>query len=297
MRLFGRVLLAGALAWAAAACGSPGFCGDGVVDPGEECDDDGPYCNDDCTARAPISLTVKWVFNKDAAPGFDGDSCIDLGVARVEVEVAGPVTASMDESCALRQVVFHDLPAGSYTARVTPRNVAEEPLVATPAEEAFEMGTTNREVEVAVPPEAWTGDYTGTFFFRLRWGGADCDDAAPPVNRHVLLLEQDGVPVTQLTQTGDRLDGVGSGPCRLFRDQFPQSALGVPFGRAVFTILGRDADDEVQFSGSFDTFVGAGLSNPELHFDVPSIHEPDAGVPDAGPMDAGVMDAGVDGGV
>ena len=82
------------------------------------------------------------------------------------------------------------------------------------------------------------------------------------------------------------------GDCRSLGEEFPQSALEVPWGPYVFTVVGLDGGGETQFEETFDTFVGAGVSNPEMDFVVDSL-TPDAGVPDAGVADAGVPDAGL----
>ena len=68
----------------------------------------------------------------------------------------------------------------------------------------------------------------------------------------------------------------------------------VPFGRAQLTVSGRDSGGTEWFRGTFETFVGAGVSNPVLTFDVPSTI--DAGV-DAPDIDAPAIDAAVDAGV
>ena len=72
---------------------------------------------------------------------------------------------------------------------------------------------------------------------------------------------------------------------RAFTEEFPQSALGIPFGPATFIVEGQDSVGDPQFSQGFATFIGAGITNPEYHFDVASL-APDAGVPDASPPDA-----------
>jgi hypothetical protein len=145
-------------------------------------------------------------------------------------------------------------------------------------------------VELQVTPDLWVRDYLGTFFFRTLWGGDDCAAAFPPVVQHRLTLTQNGVPVSVTTENGDPLDGSAPGPCQPFADEFPQSALTVPFGLASFTVEGLDSGGTAQFRETFETFVGAGISNPELHFDVNSL-APDAGV-DAGVPDASTPDAG-----
>lgn len=288
----GALALAGL---ALAACGDDAaFCGDGQPDPGEECDDGNEdqtdFCRE-CRTFLPSTLTIKWEFNRNESPPiFPGDSCIDMGVSSVAVEIVGPVTRSESESCSLRQVVFSDLPAGSYVARLTPRDSGEESRVAAPIEVTVPFTGQTLVHEVTVPYEAWTGDYTGTFYYRVLWGGADCSAAAPPVAEHRFLLEAGGGPVAVVTDDGDALDGSATGPCRPFIEDFPQSAQSVPWGPATFTITGYDSGGTAQFEESFDTFVGAGPNNPEYEFDVNSL-TPDAGVPDAGAPDAGVPDA------
>jgi cysteine-rich repeat protein len=295
-----RSVLVAAVAGAAmalAGCGdTAGYCGDGKVDPGEECDDGNDdqtdFCRE-CRTFLPAQLTIKWEFNKNEAPMFTGDSCLDLRVSTVEVEVTGPVTRSSSETCSLRQVVFTDLPAGTYVVRVTPRNAGDESLVTAPIEATVPYNGQDLIHEVVVPYDAWSGTYDGTFYFRVLWAGADCSAAAPPVAAHRLLLEAGGAPVSVLTDDGDALDGSATGACRTIAEDFPQSAQAVPWGPATFTITGYDSGGTPQFEETFDTFVGAGPNNPEYEFDVNSL-TPDAGVPDAGVPDAGVPDAGVD---
>jgi len=268
-------------------CGGGGGprCGDGVHQPelGEQCDDgndiDDDACHNDCTANLPPQFTIQWGFNEGEADGFTGDSCVDLGIAQVQVDLSGPATATQTGSCSLRQVVFADLPAGTYLITVDPQDINGNSKVTAPVEETVALSNGSM-TKVVIPFDAWAGSYTGTFFFRLQWGGQDCSTAAPPVAKHVLTLEVGGSAVTQRTDADDPLDGSGSGACRPFADEFPQSALAVPWGPATFTVEGLDSGDTPQFRQTFDTFVGAGISNPELHFDVASL-APDAGVPDA----------------
>ena len=56
-----------------------------------------------------------------------------------------------------------------------------------------------------------------------------------------------------------------------FEENFPQSATGVPFGPAQLTIVGRDAANAVLYTHVFDTFVGAGITNPTITYDVPAM--------------------------
>jgi len=298
--------LVGVLAAAAYALGCGGVnavCGDGETDDGEQCDDgntvDNDYCNNNCNVNQINRFYVLWEFNKDAAPQFTGDSCLELGVINVEVRLYGNgIDETQTGSCSERQAVFeglpHELPAGLYSIAVRPLSGGGDLLISAPFEGSYQFAHDTR-VEVVIPPDAWINDYIGTIYFKLNWGGADCTAAAPPVSHVLMTLTQDGTPVSATTQAGDSLNGAAEGPCRPASGG-AQSALDLPFGPAEFTVVGRETSGgEATFQETFETFVGAGDFNPEYLFDVNST-APDAGVPDAGIVDAGVADAGVDAG-
>src|SRR5690606_27845532 len=120
--------------------------------------------------------------------------CADLGVSRVAVDVSGPGSASLEEACSYFQVVLSDLAPGTYTARLRPLGAGGELLTRAPVEQTFVVATGEATVTINVPPEAWAGERTGTFYFRTRWGGADCADAAPAVAWQRLTLSQGGQP-------------------------------------------------------------------------------------------------------
>ncbi len=279
------LILCGLLVGVVGSCGDDAdpFCGDGKVDPNEECDEDSEYCCD-CIVCLPSSTTVKWTFNNAAVPEFDGDGCVDLGVVDVEVELVGPSPATETGPCSQRQVVFLGLPAGTYTARLRPLDIDGQPLTSAPIEQPFDLLPTSTIIEIDIPPESWTGNYTGSYFFHLLWGGNSCEAAAPPVVEQRLTMEQDGSPVVLRDRDGIDL----SGTCI----DGIQSALDVPFGFATLRLEGLDQSGVVQFDETFETFVGAGPVNIDYELDVNSV-TPDAGVPDAGVPDAGVVDAGV----
>lgn len=283
------------------SCGggdSDSICGNMIVEAGEGCDDGNLVNDDNCTNACQLNLPdtldarVKWAFNRDAAPLFDVDSCFDMGVSRVTVEIENTSTnevLSGEETCGFRQVTFTDIDAGDWLARLSPLNSDDELMTTEVIQQLFTISTADVEVEVNIPYEKWKNDYTGTYFFRLHWGqmDVDCAAAVPPVAKNKLTLERDGVPVMQLTEDGVRLDGTMPGDCISLDEQFPQSALMVPWGPYTFRVQGLDSAGDPQFDETFDTFVGAGLSNPEMQFVVRSLNEPDAGLPDGGLPDAG----------
>lgn len=238
----------------------------------------------------PARTTVKWVFDSYAALGIpEGDSCLDLGVSRVKVDIVGPDTMSLDDTCSLRQVVFQGLTPGSYTATVTPLDAAGESMLKTPVAIGIEVPEGDVTETANIPWEAWSAPFTGTFYFRVSWAGRDCTAGSPAVATQELTLKVNGQQVTQATETGQPLDGT-SGPCQPSTQD--QLAKEIPFGPATILIVGKDGDGAEQFRKQFDTFVGGGRTNPTMHFDLPG---PDAGIDAMPAPDAGV-DAGVDAG-
>lgn len=269
-----RVILLAAAALSAAACGSDSpFCGDGDLDQGEECDDgnddDTDFCLASCKARQLSSLTLKWEFNADDELGFSGDACIDMGARRVEVELlGGPEPMILSESCSFKQVVFVDIPAATYTATV--RILDKDDLALTSPSAAQEIVFPGGVVteNLLITADQWLQSYVGTFFFRVTWGDADCDTATPPVAEQKLTLVAGGQVFQGSTADGAALDGSAGFACQPLVEEFPQAALEVPFGPATFTIEGIDGLGATVYETVFETFVGAGVNNPELIFDV-----------------------------
>lgn len=252
------------------------------------CGDDGPPVCPTGDCNLPGSTIVKWQFNHYPEYMFDSDSCSDLAAINVRVEIThaeDPSVVDMQEKgCGEGQLTFIDLPPGMYNVAVTPLDIDGNPLVTAPVTGQGLAGSSgaSSEIVVRVPHTAWSGSYTGQFLFRLSWGGMTCDLATPAVVKQVLTLTAGGQVVTQVTDTGQKLDGTDSQNCRALTEQFPQFVQGLPFGPATLHVVGTSQNmNDVLFDKQFDTFVGIGMFNPTLTFDVPP---PDAGVdapPDA----------------
>ncbi len=230
-----------------------------------------PCPTGDCTIAA--RTTVKWTFNAYPARGFPMDSCTDFGIGRVEVDVVdanGFATTSQD-MCGNGQSTFSGLEPGDYTVYMMPLDLAGNALLASPVTSQVIAGVENHEVTVNVPWDAWLGaaDATGTFLFRISWGGMSCETTT--VKNQVLKLTVNGVVQAIATDDGQILNGSDKKPCKKLTDNFPQSALGAEFGLAQLLIEGYDALDNMMYSKTFDTFVGAGITNPTLTFDVPTM--------------------------
>jgi hypothetical protein len=121
----------------------------------------------------------------------------------------------------------------------------------------------------------------------LTWGGASCALAMPPVTTQLLRFAVGTTVIGSLTDTGHKVDGTEAEPCRALEEQFPQTLKNVPFGFGTLTAIGLTASGSAAFRKDIDVFVGAGISNPTITFDVPM----DAGVDAAPPADAAPADA------
>lgn len=241
-------------------------------------------CGSDGNGHVPVNTTVTWLFDSYPALGIsEGDSCNDLGVDKVQIDLTGPEPATMTGSCTDRQVVFLDLVPGAYAAAVTPLDVNGTTLVKTPVALTVNAGETNSMTQVNVPWDAWTTAYTGSFYFKIAWGGSDCAAASPPVDTQTVTLAENGTPTALKSDDGTKLDGTQAEPCRAGAKAITLVAQ-MPFGPATIQIIGKDSGGLVQYKHQFDTFVGAGISNPTIVYDVPG--PPDAPLPDAMPADA-----------
>ena len=218
---------------------------------------------------------VKWTF--DAYPDwmFPMDSCVDFSALKVRVDAQAADTSVVTkiDDCGVAQVTFDGLPEGEpYTMFVEPEDGAGNPLVTYPTTVMVDAGAYQADTTVTanVPWTSWIGSFTGTFLFRLSWAGQGCS-AAGVVTQNV-TLSVNGTPVSAVADNGQKLDGTDPKPCYDIMQNFPQSATGVPFGPATVKVDGYDgsATPVLIYSKTFDTFVGAGITNPTITFDVPA---------------------------
>jgi hypothetical protein len=217
---------------------------------------------------------VKWTFDAYPQWQFPMDSCVDFGVGKVRVDAVDSTgsAATLYDDCGVGQVTFDGLPEGDYTVYVAPQDFGGGDLVSTAPSGTITAGVFGADttVTVNVPWAAWSGGpYDGTFLFRLSWGGVTCSAAAPLVVSELVTLTVSGIPVTVTTDHGTHLDGSVPAPCYELTENFPESAAHVPFGPANLTIEGLDGSGATVFHHEFDTFVGAGITNPTITYDVP----------------------------
>ncbi len=224
----------------------------------------------DCTVKT--RTTVKWSFNAYPERGFQMDSCVDFKIGKVAVDVvdaAGFATSGV-EMCGNGQSVFQGLAPGDYTVYLMPLDFDDAPLLSAPATGTVTATDANTEATVNVTWDQWLGGpYTGTFLFRLSWGGLSCE--ATDVKQQRLTLTVNGVVQNLTTDDGQMLNGSDMKPCKKLSDNFPQSVLGAAFGPATLLVEGFDVTSAIRYSKQFDTFVGAGITNPTMTFDIPTL--------------------------
>lgn len=263
------------------------------------CGDDG-MCPNGCVL--PGSTVVKWVFNGYPDRGFVGDTCIDMGIFNVRVvatNVSDPLlTEELTKGCGEGQATFVGLEPGVYNIEVTPLDVDDASAVTAPVvaqgmapPEGSTMMTT-----VTIPYEQWLGaaTYMGQFLFTISWGGMTCATAEPPIEMQKLRLERNGTLLGAVTDSGQMMNGTMSAPCHEFGPGKFEFAQNLASGPATLTVVGAEMDG-TEHTETFETFVGVGISNPTLTFDV-DLPLPDAGVDamiDAPPVDA-MVDAMID---
>ncbi|MEO8841704.1 MAG: hypothetical protein ABI591_24005 [Kofleriaceae bacterium] len=218
---------------------------------------------------------VKWMFDAYPEWQFPMDSCVDFGVIKVRVDAqsdaTGLITTASDD-CGSSQVTFDGLAEGTYTLFVDPEDINGASVVNGPTvltgvtAGAFGADTT---ATANIPYTSWVGTFSGTYLFRLSWGTQTCSTAVPPVVTQTVLLAVGGVPITAMTDDGQKLDGTDQKPCYELTQNFPQTAENLPFGPATLTINGYSAASTTvpAFTSTIDTFIGAGITNPTITYD------------------------------
>lgn len=273
------------------SCGGP-VCGNGNVEEGEGCDDgntrDDDGCSNSCDARETLDATIAWTIVGREYPPFS-ETCGGVLASNVRIEITGPMTITETVGCGNSQYLFTALRPGSYVVRATLLDINDLPITNGLASVPFGIADRDIAVPIDFAFADFTSSYTGNFFFRVSWAGSDsCAGASPPVASHVLNFERDGAPITCqnppcVTDEGDPVDGSAPGVCRDSGAEFPQTVNRVPWGPVTVTVTGSDGAGTVTHRETFATFIGGGLSNPDLLLDVNSL-APDAG---PAPIDAG----------
>ena len=305
--LTSSLIFCGAVAIASCGGGSS-VCGNGVLEPGEQCDHgakngaSGESCNADCQSISVAipGIRVTWdMLTTTGVPDFDGVQCGTVGAAQARVALAGPSPTSEVIDCTSAGTTFEtacpaDFPPtgdratcpritpGTYTISVTlldkNGSPVTQPLTTMPAD--VQPGPI---VDVSVhfgQSDFLRQDYTGTLSFHAYWGAdqVGCKDAMPAVAKEEVTLIADGntQPVSAHTLSGGTLDGKPYtcyvGDPNVTPDEEVQN---LPWGKYNLTI----SDGAGRFKGSRLVFVQMGTLGPTFNLTVPPI----GGFPDMTP--------------
>lgn len=282
-------------------------CGDGNLDPSEQCDDGngagGDGCSASCRDERFGDLVVQWEFNaqeagQDDPPTFVTDSCLDFvappsTTAYLHLRsTSGPSPVDVMSDCRpppdrhmhqhnLLPLTIGMLPVGTY--------VFEADILRDAGGGTTEVISQPHTLTLTIPSGATlsplprvsvkTSDFvpvpTGTLYFTTLFGSAvagGCSSTSPPTSaQRITLRDSTGAVVADHTDTGLETDGAAMEPCR-----WPASAAdsqrieALPSGRYTLTVEGLDTAGAVAFCRTSRVFVGAGSNNPTYAIVVPA---------------------------
>lgn len=258
-------------------CGA--VCGNGVAEEGEACDDgndrDDDACSNSCVVQDTLDAQVSWTILATEYAGVFAEfseTCGGVAADEIELSFTGPMVFAERMDCSYLNTPIRALLPGDYTIEAILYDTEDGSVQLTNGETNASFTIAEGQVEAAAVTldfgfADFLGSYVGTYYFSITWDGLSCAEAG--VSEQVLLLERDGLPLQGVTDNGDEIDGSTPGTCRT--EEFAQAIASLPWGPAIMTIKGLDDEGTVIYEGAFDTFVGAGLSNPEHGFDVPRL--------------------------
>ncbi len=266
------------------SCGGT-VCGNGKSEGDEECDDGNAdefdSCSSSCTIQETLDVTIAWKListeyqDLSFTPKF-GETCGGVEADKIEITISGPTPELERLPCNDSQHPFRGLMPGNYTVsakllREDSETMTFESLTGANTTGAFSLSNLDTRVDLDFAYPEFHQTYRGNFFYRFKWDGADtCAKAG--VATQTFRLERDGQPLDGKTRDGEavKLDGSVVGECHDFSESSPSAVNQLAWGPARAIVVGFDSFHAVKYRGEIDTFVGAGVSNPEAIFDVPA---------------------------
>jgi cysteine-rich repeat protein len=273
--------------------GSDSNCGNGVVEPGEQCDNgpangsSGNSCSASCTLqqvqRASLQVTYERLrVNVDSYPSFPAPTCTDLGIAQAHLVLTGPTSQDQMAACG-DNFVFDPVDPGTYQATITlldaGGNPVTRPVMSTMID--VQVGPMQNLNIVFDVPDYLRTDYKGNFDFLTWWGTKNtaCGSATPAVTKQTLTLTKPGdtTPIAMMTNTNEKLDG-SSVPCftKSAGTQYQEVAM-MPWGYYDLTVTGISTGTTVAFCKKLSVFVGVGVGTPTYDLVVDPLDLADGG--------------------
>jgi hypothetical protein len=221
-----------------------------------------------------VDTFIHWTLIATQYPGFN-ETPLGVGARYVKLDLSGASQQSFTFDAQNSQAKLSSLPVGHYLVVGTLLDASNTPITKGMAHVEFDANGTTNNLVIDFPYEDFINPYTGTYYWSVNWGGSTTCAAALPtglLTKQRVTLTRGGVVIPATTTGGEMLDGTLFG-CQ---DTAPdQAASGLPWGPAKITISGEDDSGHVYYYGSFDTFVGADISNPSFAY---TVNSSDAGM-------------------
>jgi cysteine-rich repeat protein len=156
-------------------------CGDGVQDPGEECDDGNIWNNDGCSSRCMLEishtvLTANVGINRGIVPDYaDGDACQSVAKYLVidGTDPTGAPLARQEVDCAMgyNGWPFFDVPPGQYTLAMQLFDVDGQGNRVALTEPKVGGGEVRAGNNTTLYVDFTYQDFTAAYTGNLRWQG------------------------------------------------------------------------------------------------------------------------------
>ncbi|PKN48044.1 MAG: hypothetical protein CVU59_00610 [Deltaproteobacteria bacterium HGW-Deltaproteobacteria-17] len=231
------------------------------------CDDNNkPPCGSG-SSYTPVSMRTLWTINGTRT--FLGnvisfDTCLDVNATYAAITITGPENYlhTGEILCTAMEYSVSDdkctpFPQGPYTIEVTLQNSARQPVAQskTVQTRVYNDGNPPEVREIDFDLESFFETFNGTLWYKLLWNGANCAAADPAV----------ATVNVEIYDADETVLGVGhySGAC------IPDKSLqGIPTGDYTLRVTGQDDVGVVNYCGTMDIQVGAGITNPSWELNV-----------------------------
>jgi cysteine-rich repeat protein len=287
--------LAAALGAGAAlvSCGGDNYtptCGNGVLDPGEECDDGNKWNNDGCSSVCTLeiahtTLNANIGINRNVVPGYEGDACSTLGKTLVidGSSTDGYQLQHQELDCAMgyNGWPFYDVPGGHYVITMALYDKDGNALTDPKDGEGDVVAGQSATIYVDFDYADFKTSFTGNLRWQYDWsaagpgdggvadggipdagtltGGVPCSQATPAVSKVRITLHNDqGQVVSDQTTFGTPTNGSQRVACHDFGASDAEVVTSLPWGIYSITLEGLDTGNSTSFCAERALFVTKG---------------------------------------